>query len=146
MSFIIPLQNSQITDIKRVLFWLLLNRGGGALNMCRPPWLWKIYCQCSHFQLLYLLYCTIVHKERHINTVILQGLNFLFFYLSDELFVFIYTVILYCLLLNFFSYASGQLFFVELQRWKIERGSVIVYCIQHYTSCSDNYIITIWAL
>lgn len=48
-------------------------------TLCRPPWLWKIYCQCSHFQLLYLLYCTIVHKERHINTVILQGLNFLFF-------------------------------------------------------------------
>ena len=63
--------------------------------------LWRIYIHCSYFQLLYLLYCTIVNKLQHINTVTTKISVLLLFFTRLEtvfftnwinIFLFIYIV------------------------------------------------------
>lgn len=63
--------------------------------------LWWIYIHCGYFQLLYLLYCTIVNKLQHINTVTTKISVLLLFFTRLEtvfftnwinIFLFIYIV------------------------------------------------------
>lgn len=84
---------------RRALFWLF------ELLLESTPKQPDFYIHCSNFQLLYLLYCTIVNKLQHINTVTTKLSELLLFYKAGN-FVFFLPIrwtFFYLFTLSFFT-------------------------------------------